>query len=674
MIAIMMSTFILLFAFVINTGMLVNAKINLQNAADLAAYAGAAVQARQLTQIGYLNYEMRRQYKKFLYRIYVIGNMAEKSFPTSNPDGASAKPAVYSPDGNGSYGAPTTCVIFNSNDNYCQLTAIPPIQIPPPNVLDAITSTLSGQLQAIENIRQNNCRATGTTNLMLNMLWLYNANPNLNLSAMAGMDQVQQNTAGILQNLGSGIGLVPREMLLRWRIKTLNGYVNAIPQMNLTKETVDGFSKQFDTAGYERTIQAFYSAYYTLGNHTFAGNTITMDELMPSSSTNANLLLLHDIKDQFDTYAIDFDLGNGVGAPANSATLNSSANPTGTTCTPKSVPLTLPQPLIFGVYKDPTVLTYYAIRLTATAQVLFSPFGNIQMKAYAAAQPFGSRIGPTSQDVSFTTAPGSQATNVTNSMNLVQKLPNLAVRAQDSTGRGSGWDTVEVQGQMYQALGLSGNGTNAISFTMLQEAYQAAMAPTPWEGNRYTIINDQGGDPFMKNFDTNNLAAFWAPIYPPGTNFTSSDNLVSAIQEFFSGDVSSTQGNFGQNGSASLSSILTTIKSNLQTYLGSTLSQGQGENMEGTNIVRITNPFMQLNSTPILGNALTTVSPTAIKTAWNNVNRSDFKQLGRTGYSVKFISFDSLTNNKLTTNGETTWSNSINMDAEGQQDIPFIKH
>ena len=81
MVGVMITTFILFFAFVINTGMLVNAKINLQNAADLAAYAGASVQARQLTQISYLNYEMRRQWKKFLFRIYVLGNMAQDGFP-----------------------------------------------------------------------------------------------------------------------------------------------------------------------------------------------------------------------------------------------------------------------------------------------------------------------------------------------------------------------------------------------------------------------------------------------------------------------------------------------------------------------------------------------------------------------------------------------------------------
>src|ERR1700741_2233855 len=80
MIGMIIMTFVLFFAFVINTGMLVNARINIQNAADLAAYAGAAVQARQLTHISYLNYEMRRQWKKFLFRVYVIGNMAHPSF------------------------------------------------------------------------------------------------------------------------------------------------------------------------------------------------------------------------------------------------------------------------------------------------------------------------------------------------------------------------------------------------------------------------------------------------------------------------------------------------------------------------------------------------------------------------------------------------------------------
>src|ERR1051325_1998291 len=83
MIGMIVLTFILFFAFVVNTGMLVNAKINLQNAADLAAYAGAAVQARQLNNAAFLNYEMRRQYKKFIFRYYVIGSFMYTTFPNT---------------------------------------------------------------------------------------------------------------------------------------------------------------------------------------------------------------------------------------------------------------------------------------------------------------------------------------------------------------------------------------------------------------------------------------------------------------------------------------------------------------------------------------------------------------------------------------------------------------
>src|SRR5690606_16571310 len=62
-------------AFVINVGLFVKAKINLQNATDASAFAGAAVQSRQLTNIAYLNWEMRNVFKEWMYKYYVIGNL-----------------------------------------------------------------------------------------------------------------------------------------------------------------------------------------------------------------------------------------------------------------------------------------------------------------------------------------------------------------------------------------------------------------------------------------------------------------------------------------------------------------------------------------------------------------------------------------------------------------------
>ncbi|MFH1223026.1 MAG: Tad domain-containing protein, partial [Pseudomonadota bacterium] len=67
----------LLIAMVVNIGFLVAAKINLQNAVDLAAYAGAAQQARYLTEIGKWNYEMRRNYKAMSFD-YMVAMNAER--------------------------------------------------------------------------------------------------------------------------------------------------------------------------------------------------------------------------------------------------------------------------------------------------------------------------------------------------------------------------------------------------------------------------------------------------------------------------------------------------------------------------------------------------------------------------------------------------------------------
>jgi hypothetical protein len=75
-IALSFSFLFLLLAMVINISFLVTAKINLQNSVDLAAYAGAAQQARYMTKIGRYNYEMRRNYKAMSYD-YMIGLNAE---------------------------------------------------------------------------------------------------------------------------------------------------------------------------------------------------------------------------------------------------------------------------------------------------------------------------------------------------------------------------------------------------------------------------------------------------------------------------------------------------------------------------------------------------------------------------------------------------------------------
>ena len=62
-------------AFVVNVGLFVKAKINLQNAVDAAAWTGAAVQARQLSNMAYVNYQFRQIYKEWMLKYYIFGNI-----------------------------------------------------------------------------------------------------------------------------------------------------------------------------------------------------------------------------------------------------------------------------------------------------------------------------------------------------------------------------------------------------------------------------------------------------------------------------------------------------------------------------------------------------------------------------------------------------------------------
>ncbi len=78
--ALMSTTLIILFGMVVGVGHLTQAKMNLQNAVDLASMSGASLQARYLNQISLINYRLRQNYKFILYDLYLVQSRFNKSF------------------------------------------------------------------------------------------------------------------------------------------------------------------------------------------------------------------------------------------------------------------------------------------------------------------------------------------------------------------------------------------------------------------------------------------------------------------------------------------------------------------------------------------------------------------------------------------------------------------
>ena len=68
------------FAMVVNVGLLVHHKINLQNSVDMAAYYGASKQAEVMNAIAHINYQMRQSFKLLTWRYRMVGSSGDQTY------------------------------------------------------------------------------------------------------------------------------------------------------------------------------------------------------------------------------------------------------------------------------------------------------------------------------------------------------------------------------------------------------------------------------------------------------------------------------------------------------------------------------------------------------------------------------------------------------------------
>lgn len=136
-VALIFQVLFLFFAMIVNVGLVVHHKINLQNSVDMAAYYGAMRQAELLNSIGHINYQMRQSWKLLAWRYRVLGTAGDVSrHPYDHQGSKSVRPAYdveNSVDTNGNYTRPPFCITyppFNdktgqavpANENTCKET------------------------------------------------------------------------------------------------------------------------------------------------------------------------------------------------------------------------------------------------------------------------------------------------------------------------------------------------------------------------------------------------------------------------------------------------------------------------------------------------------------------------------------------------------------------------
>lgn len=308
----------------------------------------------------------------------------------------------------------------------------------------------------------------------------------------------------------------------------------------------------------------------------------------------------------------------------------------------------------YGVHKNPSIVTYYAVKLSAKAKLLFNPFGRgapVTLTAYSAAKPFGSRIGKNigNQPSTMMYATGLQAPGSFSVALSSLKFPNLLVGIDHVSSESDGFAQREHLGYL-RAIELN-------DITNRSGAFRVAGAYAPWELGYYTPANfaqpvDMGIFDNNPVFDNNGYYPLRAPILNP----KSTDNSISFIRNIVESYLSASD-----LGGAGASSPFFGVMQN--DYLTDdnfanlfAFMQTNGFDMNHP----VLDPLLQDNPTLLafirgMGGERFTVAASpqgqlfqmsswnSQKTASDVLPQSELGLgIGRSGYSVRFVSFQQL--------------------------------
>lgn len=395
-------------AFIINVGLYVKAKINLQNAVDAAAWSGAAVQARQLTDIGYMNWEMRNVYKEWMFKYYVLGQLSLPQVKTP-PSGTSPmdfymqKFGQQGPSGDDPYPFPSICMDFSSNSNICRIYEVPGLPKFPAAGHVGTDQTSQALQDVIAGKKSADCINRSKINIQTTQLWAYSPAP---LAAFAAWPQVAAER----------IGAYPAALELAMRIRNMEKIMNQ-PPATVCSDTSMGGCKNYDSwlgmdggpgPHKERTTKAYWAAMRNLGNSADSemARSFKLTELSPKvpnlgTKESLSYLLVPDSEvNKYQKYYVDLKLYLVNLVTFYTAFVSQQKKNVGGIdeegqCAATKIGLPVPgYPL--GFEKAQGVMTYYAVKGEVKFKGLLNPFADSlpTLTAYAAAKPFGGRIGP----------------------------------------------------------------------------------------------------------------------------------------------------------------------------------------------------------------------------------------------------------------------------------------
>lgn len=372
---------------VINVGLLVNDKINLQNSVDIAAYYAAMKQAEVLNTMAHVNFQMRQAWKLLNWRIWALGDIGR--FPEYiNGDVSSATDVDSDPKRN--LNICTRNIFWRdeleisgnkaAEQNFCKnadftIPAIRPLRLTGVQTLPIFSfmQVFRSQSERNAGVFNNDCEKGAGFN------YFYAA------SILASYKLAVANRKGVMREL-------QRLLIESNDFKDIMGAsvratTENVFKKNLTlanKESISGFDfyNSLDRKPFLVPVNVRLRLTYTdMFSEAGACKGKIKDILDKPVNENGLINRLHGLVNSF----AQVDYGSDI--TQSSAKEFAAQNKEADFLTPTST---------IGFEKNPWVLAYVKVKAQTKPKMLFSPIGNaiITLNAEAYAMPFGGRIGP----------------------------------------------------------------------------------------------------------------------------------------------------------------------------------------------------------------------------------------------------------------------------------------
>lgn len=419
-VALIFQVLFLFFAMVINVGLLVHHKINLQNSVDLAAYYGAMKQAEGMNTIAHVNYQIRQSWKLLAWRYRMLGtagdffehpfNKVSKGLQGNDDDAINEAKKDF-------YDAPAFCITYipfkpmPSGENTCRdlaglsgvrLFDVPKVFIDLPNI--------SGKVQQISTMLRDNakrrCEIIGGFNYTIlgGFVVAFNIDQGNRMLLMSYLSRAMSPATpkddffdidgksvhdGIEKTLRNNLTSANNTSDLKFQVYNSLGHSNC------------------NAAGVEKGAPAKWLVpIKTIPAFNYVDNDVCSDTLIKPTGR-----MLDSSQSNWPRYSRD-----------NSGWLYKEITELAPFIGIRN-PISDIYNYSIGVEKNPWCMAYVGVSATAQPKIPFSPFGAITLKARAFYKPFGGRVGPWYYDRWPSGAAGAKGSQGSPEQRLDPNLP-----------------------------------------------------------------------------------------------------------------------------------------------------------------------------------------------------------------------------------------------------------